>query len=198
LKYNRKESFLGHFNCLRSYALGDETALLVASYPKSRPENPFPYFSEAWTGLEYVAAVGLIYEDQIDEGVRCYRDTRSRYDGFKRNPFDEAECGHHYARAMASWAGILALSGFQYSGVTNRMTFTAQPGSFFWSNGYAWGQCIIRDVAESFQIELTVKNGELKLDTFELKDVGEVKLDALSISSWNQNSVKININKYGS
>jgi hypothetical protein len=62
---------------------------------------------------------------------------------------------------MASWAGILALSGFQYSGVTKRMTFSAQSGHFFWSNGYAWGQCTIRDEGDSYQIELTVKNGKL-------------------------------------
>ena len=29
---------------------------------------------------------------------------------------EEAECGHHYARAMASWAAVLALSGFRYHG----------------------------------------------------------------------------------
>jgi len=198
LKYNRKDSFQGHFNCLRSYALGDETALLVASYPKGRPENPFPYFSEAWTGLEYVAAAGMIYEGLVNESVHCYQDTRNRYDGLKRNPFDEAECGHHYARAMASWAAILAFPGFQYSGVTKRMTFSAQEGHFFWSNGYAWGQCTIRDHADSYQIELSVKNGELKLDTFELRGVGEVKLDVPFTSSRNQNNIEVNINKHHS
>lgn len=195
LKYNRVDSFQGHFNCLRSYVLGDETALLVASYPKGRPENPFPYFSEAWTGLEYVAAVGLFFEGQIEEGVRCYRDTRSRYDGFKRNPFDEAECGHHYARAMASWAAIIALSGFHYSGVSKRMTFAAKEGQFFWSNGYSWGQCTIQDEMDSFQIELIVKNDKLNLETFELKGIGEVKLDTILISSQEINSIKFNIQK---
>ena len=195
LKYNRVDSFQGHFNCLRSYVLGDETALLVASYPKGRPENPFPYFSEAWTGLEYVAAVGLFYEGQIEEGVRCYRDTRNRYDGFKRNPFDEAECGHHYARAMASWAAVIALSGFHYSGVKKRMTFAAKEGQFFWSNGYSWGQCTIQSEVDSFRIELNVKNGALNLETFELKGIGEVKLDTTFISSQDKNTVKIKIQK---
>jgi hypothetical protein len=40
--------------------LGDETALLMASYPKGRPKNPFPYFTEVMTGFEYTAAVGLL------------------------------------------------------------------------------------------------------------------------------------------
>jgi len=195
LRYNRVDSFQGHFNCHRSYVLGDETALLVASYPKGRPENPFPYFSEAWTGLEYVAAVGLFYEGRIEEGVRCYRDTRNRYDGFKRNPFDEAECGHHYARAMASWAGVIALSGFHYSRVTKRMTFAAKEGQFFWSNGYSWGQCTIQNELDSFQIELNVKNGELNLETFELNGIGKVKLNTTFISSQDKNIVKFNILK---
>jgi hypothetical protein len=60
LKYNRQGGFYDHFNCLRSFVLGDETALLMASYPKGRPKNPFPYFTEVMTGFEYTAAVGLL------------------------------------------------------------------------------------------------------------------------------------------
>ena len=36
------------------------------------------------------------------------RDIRDRYDGVKRNPFDEAECGHHYARALDAWSVLQA------------------------------------------------------------------------------------------
>lgn len=61
MKYNRQRGFYDHFNCLRSFVLGDETSLLMASYPKGRPKNPFPYFTEVMTGFEYTAAVGLLY-----------------------------------------------------------------------------------------------------------------------------------------
>ncbi|MDX9948019.1 MAG: hypothetical protein RBS38_11685 [Bacteroidales bacterium] len=50
--------------------------------------------------------------------VKCIFNFRNRYDGGKRSPFNEAECGHHYGRAMASWSAVLAPSGFNYSGVT--------------------------------------------------------------------------------
>ena len=68
-----------------------------------RPTRPFPYFSEVMTGFEYTAATGLLQVGAADEGLEIIRSIRDRYDGGKRNPFDEAECGHHYARAMASW-----------------------------------------------------------------------------------------------
>jgi len=164
LRYNRRTQFHDHFNHMRSYALGGESALLMASYPKGRPERPFPYYSEVMTGFEYVAAIHLIYEGQVEEGLRCIRDIRARYDGEKRNPFDEAECGHHYGRAMAAWAAVLALSGFRYSAVEQTMEFCGYPGTYFWSTGTAWGQVVIHELGA----ELRVLHGELKLKKLEV------------------------------
>ena len=100
------------------------------------------------------------------------QNTRDRYDGRKRSPFDEAECGHHYARAMISWAAVLALTGFRYSGVEQKMSFAPHNGTFFWSTGYAWGTCTIRRMAKNARIELQVLHGQLPLRTFELSDYG--------------------------
>ncbi len=144
LKYNRRLDFHNHFNPMRDYALGDESALLMAGYPEGkRPKAPFPYFAEVMTGFEYTAAVAMLYEGMLDEGLQVINDIRSRYDGIKRNPFDEAECGHHYARAMAAWSAVNALSGFHYSAVDGIMTFNAPDGTYFWSTGYAWGSATI-------------------------------------------------------
>ena len=177
LKYNYREGFHGHFNCSRSYVLGDEAGLLMASYPKERPAHPFPYYTEVMTGFEYAAAVHMLYEGQVDDGLRCIRAIRERYDGLKRNPFDEAECGHHYARAMASWAAVLALTGFHYSAVTGSMTFSAQEGQHFWSNGYAWGTCRQRALANGMEATLQVLHGSLTLRRFELTGIGGVSMD---------------------
>ena len=130
-KYNHRKKLTDHFNCMRSYALGDESALLMASYPHERPDNPFPYFTEVMTGFEYTAAIGMLYEGQLKNGLQTMRDIRNRYDGAKRSPFDEAECGHHYARAMVAWAGVLALTGFNYSGVTKSIAFAARARDLF-------------------------------------------------------------------
>jgi non-lysosomal glucosylceramidase len=120
------------------------------------------------TGFEYTAAVGMLYEGMKEDGLKCIRAIRNRFDGEKRNPFDEIECGHHYARAMAAWSSVLALSDFHYSGVTKTMSFTSKPGLYFWSNGYAWGMCEIT----SLQVKLSVLCGKL--------DINKLMLDGIN------------------
>jgi non-lysosomal glucosylceramidase len=173
-KYNRLKNFRGHFNNMRSYVLGDETALLMCAYPHGdRPRQPFPYATEVMTGFEYTAAVGMLYEGQLNPGLRSIEAVRTRYDGRKRSPFDEAECGHHYARAMAAWAAVLALTGFYYSAVDKVLGFSAQAGSWFWSNGYAWGICRQTETASGYQVTLSVLGGELLMEKLILSSAGE-------------------------
>ena len=153
LKYNQRDNFHNHFNPLRDFAIGDESALLMAGYPENkRPKKPFPYFAEVMTGFEYTAAIHMFYEGMKEEGLEVISAIRERYDGLKRNPFDEAECGHHYARAMAAWASINALTGFQYSAVKGEITFSAPDGTYFWSTGYAWGTVIITAGKSEIQV----------------------------------------------
>ncbi|HEY3378317.1 MAG TPA: GH116 family glycosyl-hydrolase [Armatimonadota bacterium] len=178
MRHNFKDGLHGHFNNMRSFALGDESALLMASYPRGRrPLRPFPYYTEAMTGFEYTAAVGMLYEGQSENGLRVIDAVRARYDGCKRNPFDEAECGHHYARAMASWGAVLALTGFRYSAVDGVMRFTAQAGQAFWSTGYAWGTCTQTATADGMRVELTVLYGALSLSSIVLDDDSVVAIN---------------------
>ena len=87
LMYNKRESMFGHFNNMRSYAMGDEKALLMASWPKGgRPKIPFPYWSEVMTGFEYTAAIGMLYEGMQRQGLEVIKNIRDRYNGKKRNP----------------------------------------------------------------------------------------------------------------
>jgi uncharacterized protein (DUF608 family) len=151
MRYNFRDSMRGHFNHLRTYALQEEAAMLMASYPRGRrPERPFPYFNEVMTGFEHTAAAHMLYEGKTDDALKVISAIRSRYDGAKRNPFNEAECGHHYARAMTAWAHHLALTGFHFDGHSGKMTFAAvdKPTSVFWSTGYAWGKALLAPGAE--------------------------------------------------
>jgi uncharacterized protein (DUF608 family) len=198
MKYNLRNGMYKHFNCMRSFALGDESALLMASYPKNRPENPFSYFTEVMTGFEYTAAVGMLYEGQKDNALKCISNIRDRYDGRKRSPFDEAECGHHYARAMASWAAVLAMTGFGYSGVEKSMTFAARDGSFFWSNGYAWGTCSFKKTNKNIQVELSVLHGQLPLSKFILRKFGDKQFEkTLLIKAGEKAKFSVSLSRLG-
>ncbi|MHC5034132.1 MAG: GH116 family glycosyl-hydrolase [Planctomycetota bacterium] len=179
MEHNFKKDLYGHFNHMRSFALNDEAALLMSTYPRGRrPERPFPYFTEVMTGFEYTAAVHMLYEGQIANGLKCIRAVRARYDGRKRSPFNEAECGHHYARAMASWAAVLALTGFHYSGVDCSIEFAATraASTVFWSNGYAWGTCRQKPAKGGVEVELKVLYGSLRLKRLTIAGVGSLKL----------------------
>ena len=177
MKYNYILDVSGEFNNMRSYVMGHEAALMMASWPKGRLEVPFPYFPEAMTGFEYCAAVGMIQEGMVDDGLKCIKAIRDRFDGAKRNPFDEPECGKHYARSMASWAFVLALSDFHYSGVDKTMSFTRTPGKYFWSNGSAFGLC---EVSTS-SVKLEVLKGSVELSAFYLSGMTKPIAKKISI-----------------
>jgi len=178
LKYNLRPDLQEHFNNMRAFAVAGESALVMAGYPKDRPAKPFPYFGEAMTGFEYVAAVGMLYEGMEAEGLRCIRAVRSRYDGARRSPFDEAECGHHYARAMASWAAILALTGFRWSAVTGTLELAPREGRQFWSNGTAWGTYALERPSGSstWTLRFHVEGGAMALAEVKLAGFGSRRL----------------------
>jgi uncharacterized protein (DUF608 family) len=140
-RYNYKRTLAGHDNVERTYVLNDEPALMVCDYGKAeRPHVPFPYYAESWTGQEYLAAALLLYAGMTREGVEAVGNVRARYDGERRNPWDEPECGHHYARAMSSWSTLVAASGFRYHGGERRVSIVSAPGSrCFWATATGWG-----------------------------------------------------------
>lgn len=190
MKYNFKTDFNHHFNNMRSYAIGNEAGLLMASWPKGRLKIPFPYFAEVMTGFEYCAATGMLYENMEKEALTCIQAIRNRHDGSKRNPFSEVECGHHYVRSMASWASIVAYNGFHYSGVKRSIRFTSRLGSYFWSNGYAWGICSVTDK----DVKLQVLKGTLYLKTIKIGSDREVHLKNSCLREGDEQRIKRNIN----
>jgi non-lysosomal glucosylceramidase len=127
------------------------------------PKNPFPYFTEVMTGFEDTAAIGMLQEGLTEDGLKCITNIRNRYDGMKRSPYNEAECGHHYGRAMASWSAVLSETGFLYSGVSKEIKFADKPGKFFWSNGYAYGMAEISKNGEDRELILNVINGDIDI-----------------------------------
>lgn len=118
-KYNLKHDLTAHPNPQRpSYACGEEGGLLLCTWPKGGALSlPFVYSNEVWTGIEYQVASHLMLMGYVNEGLDIVRAARDRYDGRVRNPFNEYECGHWYARAMSSYALLQGLSGARYDAV---------------------------------------------------------------------------------
>lgn len=143
-RHNFKHDFRNHVNCQRTYILNDEAGLVLCSWPEGgEPRFPFPYSDEVWTGFEYQVAAHLIYEGWLPEGLEIVRAARDRHDGIRRNPWNEVECGHHYARSMSSWTIALALSGFHYDADRGHLAWApATSGTdfrCFFSAGSGWG-----------------------------------------------------------
>ncbi len=131
-KYNLKETLSDHANPQRpSYALGDEGGLLLCSWPKGgKLSLPFVYSDEVWTGIEHQVAAHLMLMGNVKEGIDIVRASRNRYDGRIRNPFNEYECGHWYARALASYGYIQCLTGLRYDAVDQTLYVDSKVGDF--------------------------------------------------------------------
>ena len=101
---------------------------------------------------------------------------RSRYDGIKRNPWDEAECGHHYARAMSSWTNIVALSGFEYDASTAAMIVAPRISDVefrcFWSTGTGWGVFQCSSTAKHNRLVIKILSGRLPCKSIEMVGTG--------------------------
>ncbi|HEX5417410.1 MAG TPA: GH116 family glycosyl-hydrolase [Chloroflexota bacterium] len=172
-RHNWRTSLANHESCQRTYALNDEAGLLLCSWPNGgRPTYPFPYSDECWTGIEYQVAAHLIYEGLVEEGLTIVAGVRERHDGVKRNPWNEFECGNHYARALSSWSLLLALSGYQYCAPEARIGFAPRINAdnfrCFFSTGAAWGVYAQSRVASGQESRLEVLNGTLSLRRVDL------------------------------
>jgi uncharacterized protein (DUF608 family) len=172
-KYNFKTDLSQHANAQRpGYAMGREPGLLLCSWPHGdKPTLPFVYSDEVWTGIEYQVASHLIEEGFVEEGLTIVKALRSRYDGRTRNPWNEYECGNWYARAMASFAMLPALSGFRYSAVTRTLYFApklkASPFQCFFSTALGYGTISL----DGRKLSIRIVEGELPVEKLVFTDM---------------------------
>jgi len=144
VRHNLRCGFRDFSHPYRVFADGDDAGLLVCTWPHGgRPAVPIRYADEVWTGSEYQVAAHCFRERMHDEGRALLDAAWARYDGRRRNPFNEIECGDHYARSLAGWSALEALAGFSHdapAGVyTLRRPDTAMP--FLASSGWGlWSQ----------------------------------------------------------
>lgn len=129
-----------HENLQRVFAMPDEPGLILCSWPDGgRPFYPFVYSDEVWTGIEYQVATHLALVGLKEEALDIVKGIRLRYDGRRRNPWNEFECGSHYARAMAAYGLLIAFCGFKHDAVAG-LTRASEQGRFFYCTPQGWGQ----------------------------------------------------------
>jgi hypothetical protein len=170
-KYNFKTDLTGWRHTPRAFAGAKDKGLIIVTWPKDgRPGNVMLYSDEVWTGIEYQVAAHLIYEGLIEEGFAIVKGARDRYDGIprapiQRNPWNEIECGGHYARAMSSWSLLLALSGWEYDGPRQALRLTPRhtPEKFkgFFAGPDGWGSLRQTREGAAQRNELSVREGWL-------------------------------------
>jgi non-lysosomal glucosylceramidase len=175
--YNHYENLFDRDSVERAYIMNDEQAMVVCNYGSApRPKIPFPYSTEAWTGIEYLVGSLFFEYGMLREGVDTFAGTRRRHDGERRNPFNEPECGHHYARAMSSWSGMAVLSAFRYDGPEHRLRFERKaemrPFSSFWATGTGWGRYTLTLDGGRTKATIEVLHGSLPVREFTVEAAG--------------------------
>jgi hypothetical protein len=168
-EHNFQTDFFGHQNACRVYALNDDMGTVICTWPRGgKPDVPVRFSHECMCGFEYQVGAHMIYEGFLREGLSVCKAIRDRHDGIKRNPFNEFECGNHYARSMANYAYLLALSGFRYD--ARDATLWLNPRLFsddfrcFFSVEDAWGTIAHETADGMIVVTVSAEEGSLPVE----------------------------------
>ena len=156
-KYNFLDDLSAHANPQRpTFAMGNDGGLLLCTWPRGdKPLLPFVYSDEVWTGIEYQVASHLMLLGCVEQGLDIVRACRLRYDGTRRNPFNEYECGHWYARALSSYGLVQGLTGVRYDAVSKTLQVDSQVGDFrsFLCTETGFGTVELKDGKTSIEVK---------------------------------------------
>jgi len=159
----------------RWFAYPGEAGLFTCTWPKGPHLGPRStrYRNEIWTGIEYQVAGHMAWEGMVTEALAICRGVHERYHPSKHNPWNEIECGDHYARALASWGVLIGLSGFAYHGSAGKIGFaphiTPQDFRCAFTAAEGWGTLSQRRTDRSQTNEIAVRWGQLAVSTITLE-----------------------------
>jgi hypothetical protein len=169
------------FETGRWYAMPGEAGLLMCTFPKGgerearggKPTHGFAgYLNECMNGFEYQAAWHMIAEGLVQEGLAVTRAIHDRYHPSRRNPYNEVECGDHYARSMASFGVYLSVCGFRYHGPRGHIGFAPRispedfRAAFIAAEGWGTFEQTIRAGRQT--AALRMRSGRLRLNRVSL------------------------------
>ncbi|MHC4329918.1 MAG: GH116 family glycosyl hydrolase, partial [Planctomycetota bacterium] len=152
----------------RWFARPTEPGLFTCTWPKSPyMEAGVRYRSEVWTGIEYQVAGHMAWEGMVDEALAICDGIQNRYHPSKHNPYNEVECGDHYARAFASWGVYTSLAGYEYHGPKEHIGFAPRitPENFraAFTAAEGWGTFAQQREAGKQREQIRVRWGKLNV-----------------------------------
>lgn len=170
MQNNFKESMRDFVNPWRIFSVNDEAGSVICDYPEGteKPKTPIPYCEETMTGFEYSFGGLLISREKMKDGLKVVKAVRDRFDGEKRNPWNEFECGSNYARSMASYALLPIACGFNFDMPKKHIGFNpyiTDAFRCFWSLDGAWG---VFEISGNI-VTLEIYEGALLLSSIGLK-----------------------------
>jgi hypothetical protein len=172
----------------RWFAYPGEAGLFTCTWPKSKHQGPKStrYRNEIWTGIEYQVAGHMAWEGMVTEALAICRGIHERYHPSKHNPWNEVECGDHYARALASWGVLIGLSGFEYHGPNGRIGFAPRitPDDFrcAFTAAEGWGSLSQSRRGNSQENEFAVRWGTLQVRAIVLEVPENAALKEASVT----------------
>ena len=157
-----------HYERPRIFIWGSGKGVLMCRWPRGDYiPRPILYREEVWTGCEYHAAASMLWEGMLPEGLAVVKAIFERYNDGQRSPWNEIECGDHYARAMSSWSVLLACQGSAYTGPRGALAFsprvTPENHKSFFSGAEGWGTFTQERKANEQQDTLQLKWGKLRV-----------------------------------
>ncbi|MBE0534854.1 MAG: hypothetical protein IH624_04230 [Phycisphaerae bacterium] len=158
----------------RWFARPGEAGLFTCTWPRSKHmgAKSVRYRDEIWTGIEYQVAGHMAWEGMVTEALAICRGIHERYHPSKHNPWNEIECGDHYARGMASWGVLLGLCGFEYHGPKGRIAFgprvTPEDFKAPFTAAEGWGSIAQKRTGRTQVNRIDVSWGRLRLNEIEV------------------------------
>jgi len=179
----------------RWYAMPGEAGLLMCTWPHGdkkdtqgkAPDWAYGYFNECMNGFEYQVAGHMIWEGMLKEGLAVARAVHDRYHASRRNPWNEIECGDHYARSMASYGVYLAACGYEYHGPMGHIGFAPRltPEDFraAFTTAEGWGTFSQKREGATQRETIEVKWGRLRLRTLSCRVTDGAKIKKVSVTA---------------
>ncbi|WP_406683273.1 non-lysosomal glucosylceramidase [Seonamhaeicola sp. MEBiC1930] len=163
----------------RWYAAEGDAGLVMCTWPfgkeNAQKKHFHKYYNECMSGFEWQVSAHMIWEGMLEKGLAIGKAISDRYQPNLRNPYNEVECGDHYARALASYSAFMAMCGYRYNGPEGKLAFgpRMQQDNFkaAFTTAEGWGQFTQKVDTGILVAGIELRYGKLELKEFALDKV---------------------------